>query len=245
MTTSKNETHSENFHHAFDLLAQTGQGVLSTISLAVEGYPFGSVTPYCLDREFRPNILISSLAQHTKNILANPKVSLTVVEENRHTNKQAKGRLTYVADAVKVENDQDIKQRYLSYFPEAANYFQTHDFFFYQLNPVRIRYIGGFGKIFWLEQEQFTFQNIFTSDQETSIVQHMNNDHQHNIKSYLTSLMGLKLADDDQYRMAGLDQFGADFMLNGKLQRLNFEQSMTSPEQARGVFVELAKRARS
>ena len=81
---------NEKAQSAFNLLAGQGNGVLSTISLAVEGYPFGSITPYCLDEKFNPILLISSIAQHTKNIEANSKVSLTIIEENSDTNKQAK-----------------------------------------------------------------------------------------------------------------------------------------------------------
>ena len=60
------------------LLRAEKDGILSTHSLDVPGYPFGSVTPYSLDKKGRPVILISDLAQHTKNIEANSKISLTI-----------------------------------------------------------------------------------------------------------------------------------------------------------------------
>ncbi|MGH9816446.1 MAG: heme iron utilization protein, partial [Candidatus Acidiferrales bacterium] len=53
---------------ARQLLLRDYQGVLSTLSVAVSGYPFGSLVPYCLDRQGRPIILISRIAQHSKNI---------------------------------------------------------------------------------------------------------------------------------------------------------------------------------
>ena len=37
-------------------------GVLSTHSLDIPGYPFGSVTPYCADERCRPIIYISYIA---------------------------------------------------------------------------------------------------------------------------------------------------------------------------------------
>jgi len=73
---------SNKLHAARELLLQESFGVLSTISIDVSGYPFGSVTPYCVDRNCQPIVYISTIAQHTKNIIANPKVSLTVVEPN-------------------------------------------------------------------------------------------------------------------------------------------------------------------
>ena len=67
---------------ARQLFLQQSFGVLSTISLDVPGYPFGSITPYCADRQGYPIIYISYIAQHTRNILADPRVSLTVFENN-------------------------------------------------------------------------------------------------------------------------------------------------------------------
>jgi putative heme iron utilization protein len=51
--------------------------VLSTISLDVPGYPFGSLTPYCFDENGQPIVYISLIAQHTRNIMADPRLSLT------------------------------------------------------------------------------------------------------------------------------------------------------------------------
>lgn len=45
-------------------------GLLSTHSRAVEGYPFGSVVPYVLDHEACPVLLVSRLAEHTRNLAA-------------------------------------------------------------------------------------------------------------------------------------------------------------------------------
>lgn len=52
------------------LLLSEYQAILSTHSVDVSGYPFGSVVPYCLNKNGEPIILISSIAQHTKNILS-------------------------------------------------------------------------------------------------------------------------------------------------------------------------------
>lgn len=244
MESPQSNEQTEKAVNAFSLLSRTGTGILSTISLAVEGYPFGSLTPFCLDENFYPNILISGLAQHTKNIIDNPKVSLTVTETSSETNKQAKGRLTYIGDAEIVKEDEEIKRRYTNYFPESKDYFKTHDFSFYRIIPKRIRYIGGFGKIYWLEPEEIKFQNLFHGETEEKIISHMNEDHQHNIHDYLSKIVGVSVQEDDKYWLAGLDQFGTDIMLNGKLHRIQFETAMNESSQARTYFVDLAKKAK-
>jgi putative heme iron utilization protein len=69
------------FTHTADarrLLLAAKAGVLSTLSLDVPGFPFGSVVPYCLDRGGLPLILVADIAQHTRNLLADPRASLTV-----------------------------------------------------------------------------------------------------------------------------------------------------------------------
>lgn len=228
----------------FKLLTHEGDGVLSTISVDVAGFPFGSVTPYCLDRDFIPNILISSIAQHTKNIKANPKVSLLISETHTKTNKQSLSRLTYIGEAEKVVGDSDIKKRYLSFFPSAATYFQTHDFSFYRINPVRLRFIGGFGKIYWIEKSDLTLQNIFSIDDELKIVEHMNKDHHYNLKDYVRFYLGFECGEGDELRIMGLDQFGVDLSLNDTKHRIDFKAPLENPSQARSVFVEMAKEAK-
>src|SRR5262245_34930698 len=92
-------------------------GVLSTISLELEGYPFGSVTPYCVDPMGHPIIYISPIAQHTKNIVADSRVSLTVVESGVSDDVQSRGRVTVMANANQLEGDRDARDRYFRYFP--------------------------------------------------------------------------------------------------------------------------------
>ena len=65
---------------AQQVLNQYFTGILSTHSVEYPGYPFGSVVPFCLDESGQPLILISALAQHTRNIIANPKVALTLLD---------------------------------------------------------------------------------------------------------------------------------------------------------------------
>src|ERR1700747_1279315 len=92
---------------ARELFLQESFGVLSTISVDLPGYPFGSVTPYCADEQGRPVIYISYIAQHTKNIVADSRVSLTVFEAQQGaTDIQAQGRVTLIGDARPVDGDQ-------------------------------------------------------------------------------------------------------------------------------------------
>src|SRR5207247_8117981 len=90
-----------------ELFLQQSFGVLSSMSLDVPGYPFGSVTPYCADDQCRPIIYISQIAQHTRNVIADRRVSLTVVESNEGSDDvQARGRVTCIGDAIPIGDDE-------------------------------------------------------------------------------------------------------------------------------------------
>jgi putative heme iron utilization protein len=89
---------SEKARAARNLFLTETFGVLSTISLDIPGYPFGSIVPYCADEQCRPIVYISHIAQHTKKLLADPRGSLTVVEKRPDSDDvQAQRRVTYVA----------------------------------------------------------------------------------------------------------------------------------------------------
>ena len=139
---------------ARQLLRAHRYGALCTLSKKFDGHPFGSITPYLVDHDGSLLILISTLAEHTKNIQRDPRVSLiTHNQEDSHI--QAQGRVTVVGEAVPVAEREQAGKRYLRYFPEAQTYFAMHDFSFYRIVPRALRYIGGFGDIHWVKAENY------------------------------------------------------------------------------------------
>ena len=222
-------------------MLQQKYGVLSTLSVEVPGYPFGSVTPYCLDRQGFPIILISDIAQHTKNIQANPNVSLTILDHNLE-DVQANSRLTVLANAVKMENtDVDTQNRYYSYFSQSKDYHKTHDFSFYRLQLVRVRFIGGFGQIYWLDKDHFALGNPFTETEELRVLIHMNEDHQSAIKHYFKADEGITIGDDQSVSMVGIDAEGFDILLNRKHYRFTFEKPIRDMNEAREALISMAR----
>src|SRR6185436_15374480 len=113
----------DNAHTARELVLGNSFGVLSTISLDVPGYPFGSVTPYCFDGNGQPIVYISNIAQHTRNIMADPRLSLTVVEQDMNSDDvQARGRVTCIANARQIDESIEsagVSARYFRYFPSS------------------------------------------------------------------------------------------------------------------------------
>jgi putative heme iron utilization protein len=231
---------SEQARAARRLLNHQSVGVLSTHSLDVEGYPFGSIAPFVLNYEGEPAILISDLAQHTRNIKRNNKVSLTVFELDA-TDPQSAGRLTWIGDAEPVDqSDTALRDRYLRYFPSAESYFETHDFSFYRLRLRRARFIGGFGAIYWIEPAAMLLENPFR-ESEARILEHMNQDHQQALLHYANVLCRVEA---ESVTMTGIDGEGFDMRADQRKLRIDFDSPIQTAEEARANLVRLARLAK-
>ncbi len=216
-------------------------GVLSTLSKRLDGFPFGSVSPYVLDHEGHPVILISTLAEHTKNIEADPRVSLIV--HPCAEDMQAAGRVTLVGRAERLPDKAGFGARYLRYLPQAESYFAMHDFHFYRLRVEDVRFIGGFGKIHWIRPERYAPPAApALAAAEEGILAHMNADHAHNLREYCRHVHGVKVLDA---AMVGIDCDGFDVRADGHVLRVNFPEPVLDAEAARAALVELAKQART
>lgn len=230
---------------ARQFLRSTRHGVLSTHSNKFAGYPFGSVTPFVLDHSCQPVILISSIAEHTKNIIANPKVSLLVFAEG--ADLQANARLTLIGEAAKIEEDDgDLRSRYLRYFPEAAGYFDTHDFAFYRITIHQARYIAGFGKMGWASGDEMITADNDIATLENSMINHMNADHVDSVIAYCKHFYNINA---DTAQLIGIDSDGFDVSakVSGQTQtlRFNFEQPIADAQTARAALVAMSKATRA
>ncbi|MDX1384868.1 MAG: DUF2470 domain-containing protein [Thermoanaerobaculia bacterium] len=233
----------ERHRDARALLYDRKAGILSTLSKELGGYPFGSVVPYCLDRRGRPVVLISDIAEHTHNVLADPRASLLIRAEGHDV--QVAARLTVVARAEKLEDGIDeAAERYYRYFPASRGYHEVHDFSFFVLEPVRFRWIGGFGDIRWIEPPELLVTNPFDRAQEEAIVSHMNEDHADSMRGYCRALAGLEVGEDETVRMTGIDAEGCDLRAGDRHVRLRFSEPATTPGRARERLVEMARQAR-
>ncbi|MBL4865151.1 MAG: HugZ family protein [Pseudomonadales bacterium] len=222
---------------AKSLLLSEYHGVLSTHSVDMPGFPFGSVAPYCLDSEGHAVILISSIAQHTKNIENDKKVSLIVTEgevDDIHT----AARLTILAEAVRV-TDEEVKERYYRFFPPAREYHAQHNFEFYRLNTVKARFIGGFGQIHWVSADELLLSHSFATTAENGMVDHMNNDHADAIQKYCNDY-DIAVCDDEPV-MVGIDCYGCNIRVGERVARIPFPELAADAGSIRERLVAMAR----
>lgn len=215
-------------------------GVLSTLSQRLQGFPFGSVSPFILDHAGRPVILISEIAEHTKNIDADPRVSIIVqpYSPDMHTT----GRTTLIGRAERLADKDSLGPRYLRYFPQAEGYFAMHDFHFYRVEPVKVRWIGGFGRIFWVDPEAYLADSGTLAEAEESILAHMNADHADMLRDCCRHFHSVEA---ESATMIGIDPDGFDVRSADRLLRFEFKSTVTDAETARAALVAMARQCRS
>jgi heme iron utilization protein len=238
-----NPVHTENMaKNARLFLRKNRNGILSTISVTVDQYPFGSVCPYMVDNEGRPIVLMSDIAQHTKNILVNMKVCLTVMDETKKHRLDG-GRVSYVGKIGRVGPKRLLKlqERFLRIFPEAQSYFEAHDFHYYQIEPQRLRYIEGFAKIYWVEKQDVLLEDSTLIEDEAVIINHMNNAHKTSLINYCKHFYGLIRQEP---HLIAVDPEGFTVRTENEDLYFPYEKECYSSEDVRAEMVRMAKDAK-
>jgi len=214
-------------------------GVLSTHSKRHPGFPYGSAVPHHTDASGCPVILISELAEHTQNLLADARVSFLASETG--TQLQAASRLTLIGQAQVVDRER-CAATHLGYHPDAQRTLELGGFHFFRIIPEHVRFIEGFGGIHWLAGSHFLTVPSALDDAQVDIIAHMNKDHADTLRAYCRFVHHIDAGDA---RMIGIDQDGFDVRIESRVLRFDFDQPVTSPEQARVALIELARRSRT
>jgi heme iron utilization protein len=123
--------------------------IISTVN--PQGIPNSSYTPYVMDDVKNIYIYVSGLATHTKNLNANPHVSVLFIEDEAQTNQIfARRRLSFDCTATLIERETDkwnqIVEQFQGRFGQIIEVLRgLADFRIFQLTPSEGRFVIGFG----------------------------------------------------------------------------------------------------
>ena len=216
-------------------------GALATI-MTHSGDPYCSLVNVATGADGAPLLLMSSMALHTKNILADPRVSLMLDE--RKPGDPLEGARVMLMGTLTATNDAAARMAYLRRHPEAEMYAGFADFSFYRMALKGAHLVAGFGRIVDL-----VTADIVTSltdaepllAAEAEAIDHMNADHAETCRLYATKLLG---APDGDWRCVGIDPEGIELQQGRTALRLFFPKRVTGPGPLRAVLKELAAKAR-
>ena len=143
---------------ARELVERERTGTLSTMSARHRGYPFGSLMPYGLDARGNPVFLLSALAMHTRNLIAEPRASLLVTETVAPGEVSAAERVTLLGEVWRLEDTEsaEVRDAYIARHPDAQQWVDYGDFGFWRMLVREVYYVGGFGVMGWVVPEEYS-----------------------------------------------------------------------------------------
>ncbi|MCB1915054.1 MAG: pyridoxamine 5'-phosphate oxidase family protein [Rhodocyclaceae bacterium] len=190
---------------ARNLLGSCDFVALATQSARMAGFPFVSHAPFARDGEGRVVMLLSRLAEHSRNLAANPRVGMMATLGG--ADPQAQPRLTLVGQLHGERLTPAGQDRYLRFHPEAGAYLGFGDFRFYRLEVSRVRLVGGFARAGWIEPDEWKARPL---DERREV----------------TLLGQLPAAGGEARRPIGLDWDGLDLRdADGRRRRIAFAAS--------------------
>jgi len=225
------------------LIRTRGHAALAT---SHGGWPYVSLVATACDVDASPLLLLSDLATHTKNLAAEPRVSLLFEATAGHADPLAGPRLTLLGRADRVD-DARCAARFAARHPGSTVYAGFADFHLYRITIERGHLVAGFGRIAWVEggNLRFAADASLLAAAEPEIVTHMNADHADAVRLYARNLLGRA---GEGWQMTGIDPEGLDLRrqseTDGETARLDFPEPVLTPAAARCILVALAEKAR-
>lgn len=229
---------------ARSLLRRSRQGALATLMTGT-GDPYCSLVNVASHWDASPILLISRLALHTQNVIADSRVSLMLDERGPGDPLEgARIMVAGTAEACCGELRATLRRRYLNAHPAAEAFVDFKDFSFFRIRLKGVHLVAGFGRIVDLAPEQI-LTDLDGADAllsaEQNAIDHMNTDHREALNLYATQLLGAEAAD---WRCTGCDPDGLDITTDARTLRLDFPQRVVTPLALRSVLKDLADQAR-
>jgi putative heme iron utilization protein len=224
------------------LMREARSGALATL-MPGSGDPYCSLVNVATAFDGAPLLLISTLAVHTKNLIADSRVSLMLDE--RKEGDPLEGARVMLMGRAAVTTDEHDRRRYLARQPEAEMFAGFADFAFYRLEIASAHLVAGFGRIVDLKPQDILVDvagadDLLAAEERASA--HMNEDHADACRLYATRLAG---AAEGDWRCAGFDPEGLELQHGRVAVRVPFPQRVNGAGPLRAVLVQMAETARA
>jgi putative heme iron utilization protein len=224
------------------LLREARSGALATL-MAGSSDPYCSLVNVATAPDGSPLLLLSQLALHTKNILADARVSL-MLEERKEGDPLEGARVMLMGTAATIDAE-SARKAYLRRHPEAETFVGFADFAFYRMQIKHAHLVAGFGRIVDLAAADVLTdlsdaQALIAA--EEAAIEHMNTDHSEACELFATKLLG---GGQGKWACVGIDPEGIELQHGRSALRLFFPQRVTGMGPLRAILSQLAEQARA
>jgi hypothetical protein len=226
------------------LIRAIDRATLATALPASAGaWPYASLVLVAADHDASPLLLISTLAEHTKNLGRDPHASL-LFDGTVGLDDPLTGARVTVLGALQRDDDPVRRRRFVSHHPSASLYAGFKDFALHRMQVARAHLVAGFGRIHWIDGDALlgpAADIAWLREHEPSILDHMNGDHAATIDLYARNLLQ---QSGSGWQLTGVDREGADLRRSGVVARLDFPTPVSDLDAVRQSFVALAQSAK-
>jgi len=202
-------------------------------------WPYASLVLVACGQDAGPLLLISDLADHTRNLRADPRVSL-LYDGTAGLEEPLTGPRVSLQGEAEVIEDEALLDRYLRRHPSARTYAGFKDFHLVRVRPLRAHLVAGFGRIDWVEAGDLMFDAApaaALAAAEHTIVARLNTDHADDLDLIASRFPGRR---GGGWRATGLDPEGIDLRRGRDLARVDFGMAVTTPDEAMAMLRRLA-----
>jgi heme iron utilization protein len=228
------------------IAASTNAATLAT--LTADGDPWASFVTYGL-LDGAPVLCVSDLAEHGRNLAADPRASLAILAPATETDPLANARVT-LAGHVEAPRDDEraaAREAHLAAVPAAKFYIDYRDFSLWVLRVARVRWVGGYGRMDSAGGDDYraAAPDPIRPEAAGAIV-HLNEDHADALAAMARTLGGYP--DTVTAFCTGVDRYGLDLRLQTErgmaYTRVGFASPIDSMAELRSAAVDLTRRAR-
>ena len=229
------------------IVATNSLGTLSTLTAG--GDPWGSLVAYGQLADGSPVLLVSTLAEHGRNLPLDGRASLVVAEGVEGGDPLDTGRVTLAGRAERPDGDEAAAAReaFLTAVATAHHYVDFGDFALYVLRVDRVRWVGGYGRMDSVTADDYrAAEPDPVAGSAAYAARHLNEDHADALLAMAAGAGGFTDATAASCRRA--DRYGLDLWSRRRAvgpRRVGFAEPCARPDGLRAATVELARRSRA
>ncbi|MFY2858602.1 HugZ family protein [Mycobacterium sp. THU-M104] len=247
LLTPTNSARRSAAEEARTIAAATNTATLA--SLTADGDPWASLVAYGLLGGM-PVLCVSNLAEHGRNLAADPRASLSIVAASGDADPLAGSRITLAGVVARPPDAERETARaaYLEAVPAARFYLDFSDFTVWVLAVRRVRWVGGYGRMDSATAEQYVAASPDPiAPASARAVAHLNADHAAALAAMARAFGGYP--DTETAVCTGVDRYGLDLRVHTPrgvaYARAGFPAPLNSADQLRSATADLARTAES
>jgi heme iron utilization protein len=228
------------------IAASTNTGTLAT--LTADGDPWASFVTYGL-LGGAPVLCVSNLAEHGRNLAADPRASIAIVTPNAETDPLASGRITLAGVVEQPTGDERAAAReaHLAAVAAAKYYIDYSDFSLWVLRVQRVRWVGGYGRMDSATGDAYAAAEADpVQPHAAGAIAHLNADHAGSLVEMAKALGGYP--DTTAATCTGADRYGLDLRVVTErglaYTRVGYAAPIDSIDELRSATVALVRQAR-